>query len=79
MHYNHVIGNRYSGVLEMRNLLCLLILILLVLVGGCGPELSKQELGTVVFEIPKISGSEGPYPMPQLQPPPAVQEGRTKP
>jgi hypothetical protein len=61
----------------MRNRLCLLILLLLL--GGCGPELSKHELGTVVFEVPKVSGSEGPYPMPQLQPTPAVKESQTKP
>jgi len=61
----------------MRNRLCLLILLLLM--GGCGPELSKRELGTVVFEIPKVSGSEGPYPMPQLLPPAEVKKDHSKP
>jgi hypothetical protein len=44
--------------------------ILLVVLGGCGPELSKSDLGTVVFEIPQVAGSDKPYPMPQLGPRP---------
>jgi hypothetical protein len=33
---------------------------------GCGPQLSESDLGTVVFEVPKVAGSEEPYPLPQL-------------
>lgn len=44
-------------------------LLLLVSLAGCGPALSKSDLGTVVFEVPKVAGSEEPYPMPQLGPP----------
>jgi hypothetical protein len=47
----------------------LIVLLLLVLFGGCGPELSKQELGVVVFEVPKVAGTDKPYAMPQLGPP----------
>ena len=36
---------------------------------GCGPELSKNDLGTVVFEVPKVAGADQPYQMPQLGPP----------
>lgn len=41
----------------------------LAILGGCGPELSKNDLGTVVDEEPKLAGSDKPYPMPQLGPP----------
>ena len=43
--------------------------VLMAAVGGCGPELSTSDLGHVVFEVPKVSGSEKPYAMPQLGPP----------
>jgi hypothetical protein len=55
------------------------LLMLLTLMGGCGPKLSQRDLGTVVFELPKIAGAEGPYPMPQLQSQPEVSEDHTKP
>ena len=44
-------------------------LILLLSIAGCGPELSKSDLGVVVFEVPKVAGSDRPYQMPQLGPP----------
>ena len=43
--------------------------VLAVILGGCGPELSKSDLGTVVFEIPKVAGVNKPYLMPKLGPP----------
>jgi hypothetical protein len=43
-----------------------LLMAITVLLGGCGPELSKGDLGQVVFELPKVAGSDKPYPMPQL-------------
>jgi hypothetical protein len=46
-----------------------LILLVLVSLGGCGPDLSKVDLGAVVFEVPKVAGSDEPYQMPQLGPP----------
>jgi hypothetical protein len=52
------------------------LVILLVSLGGCGPELSKEDLGTVVFEVPKIAGAEEPYQMPQLGPPTKEEEGQ---
>jgi hypothetical protein len=47
----------------------LFLLILLVAVPGCGPELSKTDLGHVVSEPPKAEDADKPYPMPQLGPP----------
>jgi hypothetical protein len=44
-------------------------LVLLMSLGGCGSQLSKSDLGTVVFEVPKIVGVDEPYQMPQLGPP----------
>ena len=29
---------------------------------GCGAQLSKADLGTVVFEVPKVAGTEGAVP-----------------
>lgn len=47
----------------------LLLSLLIVLLAGCGPALSTSDLGTVVFEVPKVAGSDEPFPMPQLGPP----------
>ncbi|MBN2024567.1 MAG: hypothetical protein JW809_17440 [Pirellulales bacterium] len=35
--------------------------------GGCGRRESADDLGTVVFEIPKVPGSNLPYTMPELE------------
>jgi hypothetical protein len=53
----------------------------LVLLAGCGPELSKNDLGTVIYDVPKVAGSDQPYPMPQLGPPheDGDEEGNTVP
>ena len=45
------------------------LVVLVVLLAGCGPELSRTDLGTVVYELPKVAGSDEPYQMPQLGPP----------
>ena len=45
------------------------LLIFLAFLAGCGPELSKTDLGTVVYEVPKVAGADEPYQMPQLGPP----------
>jgi hypothetical protein len=34
---------------------------------GCESEVSKGDLGTVVFEVPKVPGAEKPYVFPQLE------------
>ena len=46
----------------------LAVLVLVVSLGGCGPKLSRADLGTVIFESPKVAGSDQPYQMPQLAP-----------
>ena len=74
--YNRSVYYPRSGGPTVRNwsiglLSCLMALLLL---GGCGPELSKSDLGTVVFEVPKVAGVEEPYQMPQLGPPPKEDE-----
>lgn len=43
-------------------------LLALCAVSGCGPELSEEELGTVVFEIPDVPGADEPYEVPDLVP-----------
>jgi hypothetical protein len=50
----------------MRYLFCLFLLTFLA---GCGPRVSKSDLGVVVFEVPKVAGSDEPYQMPELGPP----------
>ncbi|MEN6557931.1 MAG: hypothetical protein ABFC54_07105 [Thermoguttaceae bacterium] len=36
-------------------------MLLTIFLGGCGPELSQQDLGQVVFELPKVAGADKPY------------------
>ena len=48
---------------------------LLLFLSGCGPALSKQDLGTVVFEVPKVAGADEPYQMSQLGPPLEPKDG----
>jgi hypothetical protein len=33
---------------------------------GCESRIPKEELGTVVFEVPAVPGSDKPPPMPEL-------------
>jgi hypothetical protein len=41
-----------------------------VLSAGCGPAVSKSDLGTIVTELPKLKGSEEqPFEMKELGPP----------
>jgi hypothetical protein len=44
--------------------LCSLIVGLTAL--GCGTTPSKEEMGTIVKDIPKVEGADKPYEMPQL-------------
>ena len=32
---------------------------------GCGPQLDPEDLGTVIFEVPKVPGADEPYPLPE--------------
>ena len=42
--------------------------LLAVTASGCGPKLSEEELGTVIFEVPKVPGTEEPYELPEAAP-----------
>jgi len=50
----------------MRPSLLLMSLTLpgMLLVAGCGPAIPKEDLGTPVFEVPKVPGTDKPYHLP---------------
>ena len=50
------------------SILCCLALGTLVVSLGCQESPSKEELGTIVYEVPKVPGSEEAYPIPDLNP-----------
>ncbi len=39
----------------------------LLAIAGCEQRISKEELGTVVFEVPAVPGGDKPPPMPELE------------
>ena len=41
---------------------------LVMVATGCGPALSPEDLGRVVYEVPPVAGAEEPYPLPELKP-----------
>ena len=51
----------------MRRWLSLAAVLTAISLAGCGGQLSKADLGTVVFEVPQVAGSDEPYQMPQLE------------
>jgi hypothetical protein len=51
---------------------------LLLVLTGCGPELSKTDLGRVDFELPKVADPDSPHPMPELGPVPKPGDMRPK-
>ena len=61
----------------MRTRLLLLLLgsQSVLLAGGCGPRLSHEDLGTVVYEIPAVPGAEKPYTVPGLDEEPMQADG----
>lgn len=42
----------------------------LALLAGCGPQISRDELGEVIFEVPKFEEDRA-YQLPDLSPTPA--------
>lgn len=40
------------------------VLAIAILLGGCGPRLDRDELGEVIFTLPKVPGTDEPYEMP---------------
>ena len=41
---------------------------------GCGPKLTPEDLGTVVYEVPRFDPIDQKYPLPKLGEPPAEDE-----
>lgn len=39
----------------------------LLLLSGCGPQVAQEDLGKIVYEVPKMPGSDKPYPLPPLE------------
>lgn len=39
------------------------LLLLLAPLAGCGPAVSEDELGEIVFELPEVPGADEPYPL----------------
>lgn len=37
------------------------------LFAGCGPEIPREELGTIVTEVPSFDPEEQKYPLPRLE------------
>ncbi|MGD0655548.1 MAG: hypothetical protein ABSA16_14495 [Thermoguttaceae bacterium] len=51
----------------MRWLLGLLFGLLIALtVIGCGPAVSSKDMGTIIYEIPRVQGADKPYELPQI-------------
>ena len=44
------------------------IVLLLFVTPGCGPSLSEEELGTVVYDVQQIPGADEPFPIPDGPP-----------
>lgn len=55
----------------MNRLRVLLVAVLsaLPVVPGCDSGVSRDELGTVLFEVPEVAGADELYIMPELGPP----------
>ena len=51
------------------------IFVLMPILSGCDSGVSKEDLGTAGFEVPKVPGAEQPYPMPKLGTPPEETDG----
>ena len=46
------------------------LLVGVLAVGGCGPAIPPEELGTVLEEVPEIPGADEPYEIPDFGPAP---------
>jgi hypothetical protein len=46
--------------------------LMLSVIAGCGPDVSRSDLGTVVFDLPQLAGADRPYEMPGLDKPRAA-------
>ena len=48
--------------------------VLTLVPGGCGPNVTTEDLGQIVFEVPEVPGADKPYDMPELGPEPPRSE-----
>jgi hypothetical protein len=46
---------------------------------GCGPAVSKSELGNVVFTVPDVPGANQPYLLPDINAPPGATNSKLLP
>ena len=46
----------------------LLCLLNIMGISGCGPAISEKEMGTIIYEVPRVEGADKPYEMPELGP-----------
>jgi hypothetical protein len=46
-----------------------LVILTSTLVAGCGPQVSREELGEVEFEVPQVPGATRPYELPDFSQP----------
>jgi hypothetical protein len=46
---------------------------------GCGPAVSKSELGNVVFTVPEVPGANQPYLLPESNAPPGASDSKLLP
>ncbi len=51
-------------------------LAILATLPGCGPAVSRSDLGEIKYEVPQVPGSERPYPIPDVGPPAKPQAGK---
>ncbi len=42
-------------------------LLLTAPLAGCDPPLDPETYGRVIYDVPKVPGSEKPYPLPELE------------
>lgn len=42
---------------------------------GCGPSVTEEELGTVVYEVSELPGADQPYELPEQAYPPKGEDG----
>lgn len=54
------------------------VFLLVVILSGCGPAVDTKDMGTIVFEVPQVTGADQPYELPPeagpLPPEPAIRD-----
>jgi hypothetical protein len=52
--------------LMRKSVAILLVLLVASAISGCRPSVSDKDLGTVVYEIPRVKGADQPYELPKV-------------